>query len=576
MKNQAPKLWDEQRLFLLEQARASKMAPGVYLMKDSGDEILYIGKAKILKNRLISYFQSTVHEIPRIEMMIRRVERFEVILTLTEAEALILEATLVKKYQPKFNIRLKDDKAYPYLKIRTQEPFPRLEWTRKVLLDGAEYFGPFPSSWSARQVLQLLTEVFQLRDCSDNVFRYRSRACILHQMGRCSGSCVGLVSQKQYHEAIRRVIQVLEGRSDEVIQILKKSMQEASSLEEYERAGSYRDQIQNLEIVTQTQGAVDPGSQRNRDVIGIAFHESQAHGAILRIRLGKMVAVEHYDLQNFDSSFPVSKLLSDLISQYYLLFKPLSEDFEGSPLEILVPEAPHEIEVLEQAIGVVIKIAETETDKEMSRQLLSVAHANAEYALEQKKTKTQGHGLEALEEVQEKLQLQGLPHRIECFDISNIQGKDAVASRVVFIDGAPEKSLYRRYKIKTVEGANDFAMMREVLGRRFSRSEERLPDLVVVDGGKGQLAQAVAIFEELSIQGVDVVGLAKARVEKDFQAKEIRSSQERIFISGVKDPKPLLPHTKAFNLLTHIRDEAHRFAIHYHRVLRSKKANISY
>jgi excinuclease ABC subunit C len=272
-----------------------------------------------------------------------------------------------------------------------------------------------------------------------------------------------------------------------------------------------------------------------------------------------------------------AELLFDFLSQYYLNRLALAEkaeaESEGLPLhdlqseEVLVSEVPSDADLLEKTTGVKVRTAESPVDQ----QLLNVARTNATHALEQNQKKAKGHGLQALEEVQEKLQLSRLPQRIECYDISNIQGQDAVASRVVFIDGAPDKNLYRRYKIKTVEGANDFAMMREVLGRRFAKSDEDLPDLVVVDGGKGQLSQAVAILDELSVQGVGVVGLAKARVQSDFQAVEVKSSLERIFIPNRKNPVSLYPTTGAYKLLTHVRDEAHRFAVSYHRVLRAKR-----
>jgi excinuclease ABC subunit C len=578
MENQAPKPIENHRRALLELAREAKTSPGVYLMKDAEGLVLYVGKAKNLKNRLTTYFQSPVHEYPRIEMMVSRVSRFEVILTETESEALILEATLIKKHKPKFNIRLKDDKTYPYLKIRVQDPFPRIEWTRRVLKDGARYFGPFPSAWSARQVMRLLNEAFRLRDCSENTFRHRSRPCILYQMGKCTGPCVGLISDQGYRQTIEDVVQVLEGKSDRLSDSLKKGMEEAAEREEFEVAASYRDQIRNLELVTQTQGVLEAGSQRNRDVIGIARRELDAHGTVLKIRSGKLTSVQHYHLQNTDLSQPLSEILFEFLSQYYLAQKSNEElaerDPENHPVreiasqEVLVPETPEDFELLEKTVGIQVRVSESTVDQ----QLLNVAKANAEYALEQSQKKEAGHGIQALEEVQEKLHLQKIPHRIECYDISNIHGQDAVASRVVFIDGAPDKNLYRRYKIRTVEGSNDFAMMKEVLGRRFSKAEEDLPDLVVVDGGKGQLSQAVTILDELSVQGVGVVGLAKARVERDFQAKEVKSSNERIFIPNRKNPVPLLPHTPAYKLLTHIRDEAHRFAISYHRLLRSKRS----
>ncbi len=577
MENQAPKLIHPPRRDLLLQARAAQTTPGVYLMKDPSDGVLYVGKAKNLKNRLVTYFQSAVHEIPRIEILVTRIHHFDVILTETEAEALILEATLIKKYKPKFNVRLKDDKAYPYLKIQVNQPFPRIEWTRKVYRDGARYFGPFPSAWSAREVLQLLNETFRLRDCSDNTFRHRTRPCILYQMNKCTGGCVGKVDSPTYHESIQSVVSVLEGKSQELVESLKRGMCDAAEREEFEEAAAYRDQIQNLEVVTQTQGVIEAGSQRSRDVIGLARKELDAHGTILRVRGGRLVSVQHYHLQNTDESQPDSELLFNFLSQYYLSRLEVEKKAELEPEsmlmaelaseDVLVSEVPGDVELLEKTTGIRLRVAESPVDQ----QLLNVARTNALHALEQNQKKVKGHGLQALEEVQEKLQLPKLPHRIECYDISNIQGQDAVASRVVFIDGAPDKNLYRRYKIKTVEGSNDFAMMKEVLGRRFARSEEDLPDLVVVDGGKGQLSQAVAVLDELSVQGIGVVGLAKARVEGNFQAVEVKSSFERIFIPNRKNPVSLYPTTAAFKLLTHVRDEAHRFAVSYHRLLRSKR-----
>lgn len=578
MENQAPKTDNSipARGLLLEKARDASTSPGVYLMKDAQGVILYVGKAKNLKNRLSTYFQAGPHEVPRTEMMVSRVHHFDVILTETEAEALILECTLIKKHKPKFNVRLKDDKTYPYLKIQSHDSFPRIEWTRRVLKDGARYFGPFPSAWAARQVMQLLNESLRLRDCSDNTFRHRTRPCILYQMGKCTAPCVGHITPQGYRDSIQEAIAVLEGKGDSLIRDLRKAMEEAAEHDEFEQAAQYRDQIRNLELVTSTQVVNEAGSHRNRDVIGIARKETEASGVILMIRAGKLVSVKHYHLQNTDASLSDSEILFDFLAQYYLSQNQLAEAAEregeerGLPpaQDVLLPLAPQDPELLEKSLGVTVKTSEGAGDD----QLLNVARANAEHSLEQSTKKAAGHGIQALEEVQDKLHLAKLPHRIECYDISNTQGEEPVASRVVFIDGAPEKNLYRRYKIKTVVGSNDFAMMKEVLGRRFSNVEEDLPDLVVVDGGKGQLSQAVAILEELGVQGVGVVGLAKARTESDFQATEVKSSQERIFIPNRKNPVPLLPHTGAYKLLTHVRDEAHRFAITYHRLLRSKRS----
>lgn len=564
MENQATKA--EFRAKLLELAKEVSTSPGVYIMKDTGGLPLYVGKAKNLKNRLVTYFQIGPHESPRTEMMVLNVEKFEVILTETEPEALILECNLIKKFKPKFNVRLKDDKAYPYLKIAVGEAFPRIEWTRRAPKDGARYFGPFPSAGAARQVMQLLNETLRLRDCSDNTFRHRSRPCILFQMDRCTAPCVGRISAADYRDSIQQAVSILEGHGEKFIQSLRKGMEDAASREEFEEAAFYRDQLRNLEVVTSTQVVDEAGTERNRDVIGIARKGADAHGAILQIRKGLLESVRHYHLQNTDPTLPDHELLFEFLAQHYLALTKKEGDEASIPKDVLLPSVPDDPDLLERMMGFSIRVPETPSEE----QLIQVARVNAESALEQNLKKVAGHSARALEEVQRKLHLQKLPQRIECFDISNNHGQDAVASQVVFIDGAPDKNLYRRYKIKTVEGSNDFAMMKEVLGRRFSHKDEPLPDLVVVDGGKGQLSQATSILEELSVQGVGVVGLAKARVKRDFKSAEVESSMERIFIPNRKNPVSLLPHTEAYKLLTHVRDEAHRFAIAYHRQLRSK------
>ncbi len=558
------------RELLLTKAREMTHQAGVYLMKDEQGGILYVGKAKNLKNRVTSYFQPIRHEIPRTELLVSQIIDFEVILTETEAEALILEATLIKKHRPRWNIRLKDDKAYPYLKIQVEKPFPRIEWTRRTLRDGARYFGPFPSAWAARQVLKLLNETFQLRDCSDNTFSHRSRPCILHQIGKCSAPCVLKVNEEQYRAQIDHAVSALEGKTDALIADLRARMEAAAEQEDFESAAEVRDQIRNLEIVTATQGMLDPESRVNVDVVGLARKEGEIQLCLLQIRLGKVLSVQHYAFQNGDAEIPDPEILKQFLAQHY---GPLRTEMAGldAPPDVLLPLELEDRSVLEDALGVSIRVPEAESPSSKTAQFLNVARLNAEHALEQSRKRQLSHGIQALEEVQEKLQLDRLPRRIECYDISNIQGEDAVASRVVFLEGAPEKSLYRRYKIRTVEGANDFAMMKETLGRRFSHAEEPLPDLVVVDGGKGQLAQAVAIFLEFGIRDVAVVGLAKARVERDFESTEVRSSSERVFLPGRKNPVMLLPHQGSYKLLTHVRDEAHRFAVSYHRVVRSKR-----
>lgn len=559
-----------QRDRLLEQARETATSPGVYLMKDSEGKILYVGKAKNLRNRVSTYFQPAGNDSSRIEMMVRQVEWFEVILTETETEALILECTLIKKHKPRFNVMLKDDKAYPYIKVQFETPYPRLEWTRRVQRDGARYFGPFPSAWAARQVMQMLTQTLKLRDCSDNTFKHRSRPCILYQMQLCSAPCVGKISELDYRETLQQAIRVLEGQGDTLLEQLERGMRDAAHHEEFEAAAQYRDQIQNLKVVMETQGVVEAGSDRDRDVVAIAAEGDAGHGCVLCIRGGRLVSVQHYTLQNSSQSAADdgSALLFDFLAQYYLGTGARKGMEVTHPKEILVPIAPADPELLEKTLSVSLRVPETKEEQ----QLVNVAVLNAKHALELRSKKEGGHDVRVLEEIQQKLHLERPPVRIECYDVSNIHGEDAVASRVVFVNAAPEKNLYRRYKIRTVEGSNDFAMMKEVLGRRFQNREDPFPDLVVVDGGKGQLAQAVAILEELQVQGVFVAGLAKARTERNFRSPEVKGSDERVFIPGRKNPVPLYPTSGAYRLLTHVRDEAHRFAVSYHRHLRDKRS----
>jgi excinuclease ABC subunit C len=539
-------------------------------MKNPDGQILYVGKAKSLRSRVSSYFQPIVHEHPRTELMLSEVIAFEIIHTETENEALVLECTLIKRYKPRFNIRLKDDKHYPYLSVSLSDEFPRIEWTRKVNREDARYFGPFPSSFAARIVMRLLTEAFQLRDCDSNTFAHRSRACILHQMGKCSAPCVGKVSPEEYGEQLSRAIGVMEGKSKGFIKDLKKEMKFAAEEERYEDAARIRDQIQAVQIVSQTQSVVDADQRLDLDVFSIAEKEGIAHGVVLQVRGGKLLSVKHYDVQNFDGTLSKGDILHDFLTQHVLLMEEGNELVHAK--SFLMKELPLDHEFLEGALKITIETPKSAAQK----QLVSVAETNARFAVENSKRESAGHGIQALEEIREKLGLERTPRRIECYDISNTQGEDSVASRVVFIDGAPEKTLYRRYKIKTVRGADDFASMREIFERRFSKMDmgpgNEKPDLVVVDGGKGQLAQARAIFEDLSIQGVDLVGLAKARTESNFQSKEVESSMERIFIPNRVNPIPLYPHTRAYKLLTHIRDEAHRFAITFHRKLRDKRS----
>ncbi|MBI3534549.1 MAG: excinuclease ABC subunit UvrC [Deltaproteobacteria bacterium] len=580
--------------FLLTKAREASTAPGVYLMKNTKGQILYVGKAKNLRNRLQTYFQDAPNESARIELLVSQIASFDVVLTETEAEALILECIFIKKHRPKFNVRLKDDKAYPYIKIN-QADFPHFTWVRRTQKDGARYFGPFPTPWAARQILRVINNIFRLRDCDDNTFYHRSRPCVLYQINRCHAPCVGKIQKDNYQSLVDQAIEVLEGKSEKLSDHIRSSMLKASTNEQYEAAAELRDQLKNLEIVTTPQAVDDAGALKSYDVIGFAVSDENVHVCLVKLRHGKIAEVSHFHMQSwhmkswadefFTEFFTKSQILFSYIAQYYVNTEKIKISAAGevfskrdlpfmdevlvekttAPETILVPFLPDEAELLAKILPFSVR----EPEKEFEKKLLNVAVLNAQSALEQEKGKW--HTSEALDEVKLKLHLSILPDRIECYDISNLQGGDAVGSRVVFLHGVPEKKLYRRYRIKTVKGANDFAMMFEVLNRRFHNVEEDLPDLIVIDGGKGQLSQVSKIFEELSIQGVGLVGLAKSKVERNFKSKEVTRSFERVYIPNRKNPIPLYPHTKAYLLLTHIRDEAHRFAIAYHRKLRQKR-----
>ncbi len=549
-----------------DKAKELDTSPGVYLMKDDSGQIIYIGKAKNLKNRVSSYFKPSKHDVPRTELMVDKVSEFEVILTKTESEALILESTLIKKHKPRYNVRLKDDKSFPYLKIPSSTPklpFVRLEYQRKVMNDGARYFGPFPSSGAVRQVVKFFNEYFKLRDCSDMVFKNRARPCILHQMDKCLAPCVkGFAKDKKnielYQKLLEKIIKILEGVDKNFSSQLRAHMREASENLEFERAAIFRDQIEHLELLTARQGVSDPELKTDMDVIELYKDGELAEAVVLQLRKGKLEAISSRFVQNISREEDKESILSDFIALYYLSEK------NPAPEVILVSEKLSEGQLLSETLKAELRVAKSLKED----QFIRVASTNAQYIFKQNKRYAFGHGFMALEETQNKLHLSKLPLRIECFDISNLQGTENVASRVVFVDGAPEKDLYRKYKIKTVTGADDFASMREVLSRRFTSKGDTLPDLVIVDGGRGQLAQALAVVDELDLQGFDVVGLAKA---KSFDVTKGKPTQERVFLPNRKNPVFLKPGTDSFRLLTHIRDEAHRFAITYHRKLKENK-----
>lgn len=527
-------------------------SPGVYIMKDEKGKIIYVGKARILKNRVRQYFQNTANHTPKVRAMVAKIADFETILTHTEVEALILECNLIKKHRPRYNISLKDDKSYPYVKVTLREEFPRVFITRRILKDGARYFGPYTNVGALHDSIKLLKKLFPIRSCKTMC----DRPCLEHHIKRCLAPCTGKVDKGEYFAMINSVCLFLEGRTGEVEKTLQKNMEDAAEEFEFERAARFRDQLMAVKKVAEKQNIVTGAG--DQDVIGIARSKIHACVEILIVREGKMTGREHFLLKGSEDEQDTD-ILYAFLSQYY-------HDAAFLPREILLPfnfdDANVLADYLENKKGskVYLLIPHRGTKKD----LLDMAAGNAQkYLADEEKRLEKDHNTGAVLELQKYLGLKNPPTRMECFDISHIQGSETVASMVVFEDGAPKKSDYRRFKIKSAEGKpDDFKSMREVTTRRYGKLKaEELPDLIVIDGGKGQLSSALQIIRGAGHLNVPVVGLAK--------------QFELIFVEGKSDPVELPRNSESLYLMQRIRDEAHRFAITYHRKLRGKRNLVS-
>jgi len=536
--------------------------PGVYLMKSAEGKIIYVGKAKNLRHRLKSYFQKTVDSSAKVQVLVSRISDIEWMITHTELEALMLECTLIKKHRPRYNVHLRDDKTYPYLRISVQERWPQLSIVRRPKRDEALYFGPYMSAYAIRETLKLLTKIFPIRDCSPSKFFSRTRPCISYDIGICTAPCVQFISEKAYRKTVESLISFLRGKNKKIFSNLKAKMFEFSHQEKYEEAAQLRDQIQGVQHLLEKQKVVSL-KQEDQDVMGLDRKGHHVEVALLFVRAGRLLGQKTFSfgsVQEEDSDF-----LMSFMDQYY--------DEQFIPDELILPVPPTDEKLLKTYLEEKKKkpVKLTCPKGGEKKALIEMATQNAKEAtigknLEQK-------SIVVLEELQKRLHLKNDPHRIECFDISNIQGKAAVGSRVTFIEGDCDKNLYRRYKIKTIQGPNDYAMMYEVLLRRVKgKKEDTLPDLLMVDGGRGQLSIALQVLKELEVEGVDVIALAKEKTISSFQGKRIERLQERVYLPGQKNPIVFADHSPVLHLLQRIRDEAHRFAITYHRKVRSRMA----
>jgi len=544
---------------ITEQLRQLPTSPGVYLMKDAEGNILYVGKAANLNHRVRSYFGTKQNLSPKLQRMVARVNDFDFFVTTSEQEALILELNLIKRHRPHYNVRLKDDKTFPYLKIDTSEDWPRAHITRRLEEDGARYFGPFASAKSVRQTLKTIKGIFPFRSCSKASTGTDPRPCLEYHIRHCLAPCIGAVSQPEYDEVIKQVILFLEGKQERVIQELESKMEKAAEALDFEKAALIRDQIQAVNRVVEGQ-RIATTVRGEQDVIAFAGDKDQAYVQVFFIRSSKLIGRESFVLQGTRSEEPW-QIMTSFIKQFYgstpyippllLLQYPVEDTLvieswlqskKGTKVNIQVPCRGNK------------------------KQLVKIVAENAEQGLEQLKIKqlaTPGSLTAALAEIERELHLPRLPLRMEGYDISNIQGKAAVGSMVVFDQGKPKPAHYRRFRIKTVSGADDYAMLREVLKRRFKRSSDApdtwaiLPDLVLIDGGKGQLNAALSVMSQAGVGFVPTASLAK--------------ENEEIFIPHRSQPITLPRSSQGLQLLQRLRDEAHRFALGYHQKIHKRE-----
>lgn len=531
--------------------------PGCYIMKDEKDRPIYVGKAKNLRARIRSYLNESDGRYS-VKFLMRRVVHIDFVVTHTEKEALLLENSLIKQFKPRYNVRLKDDKTFISLRLDTRQDFPRLTVVRRYKKDGARYFGPYHNSRTVRQIMRQVQRLFPLRTCSDHVLKNRTRPCLYYQLKQCNAPCVGLVNREEYHDLVSQVMMVLEGRTKELEKYLRERIGVLAEELRFEEAAGLRDRLLALKETFERQGAVGVGSEEDRDVFGLHCEGRFTEIQVLFYRNGKLLDGKGFSFER--QEMPVEEVLSSFLLQYY-------SEAPVVPAEVLVPLSLEEQEALAEILSDIRggKVQVIQPQRGDKRNLISLATKNAARSFASKRM-TEKALSDTLTLMQQALHLPRPPLRIECFDISTMQGAKTVASMVVFSDGASDKARYRRYTMKTVDGQDDFASMREALLRRYTRAieENDLPDLVIIDGGKGQLNVATAAFKDLGIEDLPHVGLAKARTEEGAR------SPERFFLPGRSNPIILPQNGPVVQLAARIRDEAHRFAITLHRKQRGK------
>ncbi|MBM4433258.1 MAG: excinuclease ABC subunit UvrC, partial [Chloroflexi bacterium] len=541
-----------------EQLKQLPASPGVYLMRDAENTILYVGKAASLRHRVSSYFTAQYKLSPKLQQLVAQVHDVDFFVTNSEQEALILELNMIKQYRPRYNVRLKDDKSFPYLKISLNEEWPKLYMTRRLEKDGGRYFGPFASAWSVRETLKVLKGIFPFRSCSKLVNRADARACLEYHMGRYVGPCTGEVSRQEYANVIKQVILFLEGKQEKIVHELENRMNKAADSLQFEKAARLRDQIQAINTVIEGQ-KIAARVRGDQDVIAFAQEKDRACVQVFFIRNGKLIGRESFILEGTRSEEP-QQIMTSFVKQFYASSTYI-------PPLILLQHPVEDAEIIESWLqskrGGKVRIQVPRRGSK--KQQVNIVSENAQQGLLKLKHLTPSVIEAALEEIQKELRLPRTPLRIEGYDISNIHGTAAVGSMVVFDRGKPKPAHYRRFKIKTVSGANDYAMLQEVLKRRFKRSSDALsqdtwtilPDLVLIDGGKGQLNAARSVMEELGLNQIPIASLAK--------------ENEELFIPQKEESIVLARSSPGLQLLQRLRDEAHRFAIGYFKKVHKRE-----
>jgi len=535
-------------------------SPGCYLFKDSDGVVIYVGKAKVLKNRVRSYFQRGTVKDAKTKLLVKKIKDLDWLATDNEVEAFILEANLIKENKPRYNITLKDDKSFPYIRI-TNEPYPQVFLTRKVIRDGSKYLGPFTNVKKVRDALKVVKKVFSIRSCSYNIDeefirQKKGKVCLDYHIKKCDGPCEGLIPQSEYASMVKQVEDYLNGKTSGVINYLTGKMKDSAANEDFEDAARFRDQ---LEIVKKRADAqmVESFESRDRDFIAISQEDVDACGVVMRVREGKLIGQEHFYLNGIDEE-ESEEVLEQFLSQYYTNSETVPQEVYT---DIQIGNAESIEALLKRKRGESVNLVQPQRGKK--RKLIKMAMKNAELHLKEfllNRIARADYIPKSLSALKKDLALEEFPRRIEAFDISNLQGTDAVGSMVCFINGAPRKSDYRKFKIKTVKGPDDYSMMRELLLRHYRRVQDEdkpLPDLILIDGGKGQLSAAVTVLKNLDLMDIAAIGLAKRL--------------EEVYKPGQSEPQNISKTSPGLSLLRKIRDESHRFAVSYHRKLRKKR-----